>query len=507
VSNARDAWRLSARALAARVRAGELAAGEAVESGWAGPAAAWEEQVHAVCHADPAARSAGAAAVARAGGACPLEGVPVLVKDNICTTDLPTTCGSRILAGYRAPYDATIIARLRAAGAVVTGKGNMDEFAMGSSTEYSCYGPTRNPYDLARVPGGSSGGPAAAVAYGLCPVALGSDTGGSVRQPAAFCGVYGLKPTYGRLSRYGLVAFGSSLDQIGIFARHAGDVADVYAALAGPDPCDATTRPGPAPDVSGWDRGVSGRSFGWPANLWKEGVDPEIVAGLEEAASALERAGARRVAFDFMPGEFAVATYYLVATAEASSNLARFDGVRYGPRDPASTDVRALYTRTRSAGFGPEVQRRILLGTYALSAGYYDAYYLTAQRARTRIRREYEAAFARCDLMLLPASPTLPFRLGEKTEDPLAMYLSDIFTIGANLAGIPGLTVPVGLTAGPAAGGPPGVPPPLPRAVQLLGPDDSEPLLIAAGRAIEVRGEVARLPRTHETEFAWPTRR
>jgi aspartyl-tRNA(Asn)/glutamyl-tRNA(Gln) amidotransferase subunit A len=500
VSVAKDAWRLSALDLAAFVRNGELSAGEAVESGWEGPAALWEEQVHAVAHADAAARAAGADAVMRSGSSGRLQGVPVLVKDNICTTDLPTTCGSRILADYRPPYDATIIARLRAAGSVVTGKGNMDEFAMGSSTEYSCYGPTRNPYDLSRVPGGSSGGPAAAVAYGLCPIALGSDTGGSVRQPAAFCGVFGLKPTYGRLSRYGLVAFGSSLDQIGIFARHAGDVAEAYAALAGPDPCDATTRSGPPPDVSGWEGGIKGRTFGWPANLWKEGVDQAIVEGLEETAEALERAGARRVTFDFMPGEFAVATYYLVATAEASSNLARFDGVRYGPRHPGSTDVLSLYTRTRSAGFGPEVQRRILLGTYALSAGYYDAYYLSAQRARTRIRREYETAFSRCDFMLLPASPTLPFRLGEKTEDPLAMYLSDIFTIGANLAGIPGLTVPVGLTSGNAG-------PPLPRAVQLLGPDDSEPTLIAAGRVIEVRGDVARLARTHETEFAWPTKR
>ncbi len=508
MSVAKDAWRLSALDLAATVRNGELTAREAVESGWEGPAALWEEEVHAVAHADAAARAAGAEAATRSGATGRLQGVPVLVKDNICTTDLPTTCGSKILSGYRPPYDATIIARLRAAGAVVTGKGNMDEFAMGSSTEFSCYGPTRNPYDLSRVPGGSSGGPAAAVAYGLCPLGLGADTGGSVRQPAAFCGVFGLKPTYGRLSRYGLVAFGSSLDQIGIFARHAGDVAEAYAVLAGPDPCDATTRGGPAPDVSGWEGGVKGRTFGWPANLWKEGVDREIVEGLEETAEALERAGAKRVTFDFMPGEFAVATYYLVATAEASSNLARFDGVRYGPRHPESADVLSLYTRTRSEGFGPEVQRRILLGTYALSAGYYDAYYLSAQRARTRIRREYEAAFARCDFMLLPASPTLPFRLGEKTDDPLAMYLSDIFTIGANLAGIPGLTVPVGLTSGIVGGIVGGIAgPALPRAVQLLGPDDSEPTLLAAGRVIEVRGDVARLARKHETEFAWPTKR
>jgi len=500
VSGANEAWRLSAGALARAVRAGRLAIGDAVESGWRGPAERWEREVHAVAHADAGGRAVGSRAAGQVASAAPLRGVPVLVKDNLCTTELPTTCASKILAGYQPPYDATVIARLRAAGAVVTGKGNMDEFAMGSSTEYSCYGPTRNPFDLERVPGGSSGGPAAAVAYGLCPVALGSDTGGSVRQPAAFCGVFGLKPTYGRLSRYGLVAFGSSLDQVGIFARHAGDVALTYAALAGPDPLDASTRPGTPPEVSGWDHGVRGRTFGWPTNLWREGVDREIVEALEEAAASLERAGATRIALEFLPGEFAVATYYLVATAEASSNLARFDGVRYGPRHPESGDVRALYTRTRSEGFGPEVQRRILLGTYALSAGYYDAYYLTAQRARTRIRREYETAFARCDMMLLPASPTLPFKLGEKTEDPLAMYLSDIFTIGANLAGIPGLTVPVGLTAKNGK-------PPLPRAVQLLGPDDSEGTLLAAGRVIEVKGDATRLPRDHETEFAWPTMR
>jgi aspartyl-tRNA(Asn)/glutamyl-tRNA(Gln) amidotransferase subunit A len=372
----------------------------------------------------------------------------------------------------------------------------MDEFAMGSSTEFSAYGPTRNPWDPTRVAGGSSGGPAAAVAYGLAPLGLGSDTGGSVRQPAAFCGVYGLKPTYGRLSRYGLVAFGSSLDQVGIFARHAGDVALAYQTLAGPDPYDATTRPTPAPDVSGWNGGVEGLRFGWPENLWREGVDPELVESLEQAAAWLERGGARRVPFEFLPGEFSVATYYLVATAEASSNLARFDGVRYGFRHAERDDLRALYTRTRSEGFGPEVQRRILLGTYVLSAGYYDAYYLTAQRARTRIRAEYASAFERCDLLLLPVTPTLPFRLGEKVDDPLAMYLSDLFTIGANLAGIPGLSVPMPH----ARGG-------LPRAVQLLGPEDAEPRLLRAARVIEVEGERSRLDRAFEREVAWPSRR
>ncbi len=491
MSATQDLWRLSAATLAERVTSG-VAAADAVESGWYGPAAVWEALVHAVAHSDPDARARGA----RAAAAGPLRGVPVLVKDNLCTTDYPTTCASKILAGYRSPYDATVIRRLREAGAVIVGKGNMDEFAMGSSTEHSCYGPTRNPFDLTRVSGGSSGGPAAAVAYGLCPLALGSDTGGSVRQPAAFCGVYGLKPTYGRLSRYGLVAFGSSLDQVGIFARHVGDVALVYATLAGPDPFDATTRPGTAPAVGDFDAGVRGLRFGWPAQLWAEGVDREIVDGLESAAEWLERAGAVRVPIEFLPGEYSVAAYYLVATAEASSNLARFDGVRYGFRDPDSDDVLALYTKTRRSGFGAEVQRRILLGTYALSSGYYDAYYLTAQRARTRIRREYDTAFERCDVMLMPTTPTLPFTLGEKTADPLAMYLSDIFTIGANLAGIPALSVPVGA----AANG-------LPRAVQLLGPADAEPALLRAARAIEVRGDVARLDRAHETEVLWPTKR
>ena len=485
-------WRLSARELAARVRARELTPVAAAESGWDGPALAWERDVHAVAHTDLEMRHAAAEAAPLDG---PLAGVPVLLKDNLCTTDFATTCCSRILAGWQSPYDATVVTRLRRAGAVIVGKGNMDEFAMGSSTEYSCYGPTRNPFDLERVPGGSSGGPAAAVAYGLVPLALGSDTGGSVRQPAAFCGVFGLKPTYGRLSRYGLVAFGSSLDQVGLFARHAGDIALAFATLAGPDPFDATTRPAAAPDVAAWDAGVKGMRFGWPANLWADGVDAEIVTGLERAAAALERAGAVRVPLTFRPGKYGVAAYYLVATAEASSNLARFDGIRYGPRG-ASPDVAAMYTRTRTEGFGPEVQRRILLGTYALSAGYYDAYYLKAQRVRTLIRREFAASFAQCDFLLLPATPSLPFRLGEKTSDPVAMYLSDLFTIGANLAGIPGLSVPMGRSSSG-----------LPIGVQLLGPEDGEPALLRAGRVLETDGDPARLAREHTTEFAWPGRR
>ena len=484
-------WRLSARAIAEAVRRGEHAPEAVVAEAFDDVAPRFEPQVNAVVHTDPDVRHANAVACRRDG---PLAGVPVLLKDNLCSTDFATTCGSRILGDYHAPYDATVVARLRAAGAVVVGKGNMDEFAMGSSTEFSAHGPTRNPYDLTRVPGGSSGGPAAAVAYGLVPVALGSDTGGSVRQPAAFCGVYGLKPTYGRFSRYGLVAFGSSLDQVGVFARHVGDVAETFAVLAGEDPFDASSRTAPVPDVSGWDAGVKGLRFGWPANLWREGVDPAIVVSLERAAESLERAGAERVPFDFLPGRYAVAAYYLIATAEASSNLARFDGVRYGRRE-GGDDLMSLYRRTRGEGFGPEVRRRILLGTYALSAGYHDAYYLKAQRARTRIVQEYREAFARCDLMLLPTTPTLPFRMGEKTDDPLAMYLSDVFTIGANLAGIPGLTVPMGLEPGG-----------LPVAVQLLGPADGEPALLRAARALEMDGDTTRLARGPEREVAWPGR-
>jgi aspartyl-tRNA(Asn)/glutamyl-tRNA(Gln) amidotransferase subunit A len=466
-----------------------MAAGAAMESGFAGPAERWERDVHAILCTDRDARER---ASQKAPTPAPLSGVPVLLKDNLCTVDHPTTCGSKVLGRWRSPYDATVVRRLREAGAVIVGKGNMDEFAMGSSTEWSAFGPTRNPYDLARVPGGSSGGPAAAVAYGLVPLALGSDTGGSVRQPAAFCGVLGLKPTYGRLSRWGLVAFGSSLDQVGVFARHVGDVAEGYRVLAGPDPFDASMRAGAPPDVSGWHDGVRGLAFGWPENLWREGVDAAIVEALERSAEHLERAGAKRVPFEFLPGTFAVATYYLLATAEASSNLARFDGVRYGHRHDAD-DVGELYTRTRGEGFGPEVRRRILLGTYALSAGYHDEYYLKAQRARTRIAREFRDAFTRCDLLLLPTTPTLPFRLGEKTEDPLAMYLSDIFTIGANLAGIPGLSVPMGLSRER-----------LPVAVQLLGPSDAEPVLLRAARALECEGRTHDISNGYEREFMWP---
>ena len=486
-----ETWQKSARAIAADVRAGRLTAAAAAAAGFEGPAARWEREVHAVLSTDADAR---ARAAAKAPTSARLAGVPVLLKDNLCTVDHPTTCGSRILGQWRSPYDATVVRRLREVGAVVVGKGNMDEFAMGSSTEFSAFGPTRNPYDLTRVPGGSSGGPAAAVAYGLVPLALGSDTGGSVRQPAAFCGVLGLKPTYGRLSRYGLVAFGSSLDQVGIFARHVGDVAEAYEVLAGDDPFDASMREGVAPDVSTWDAGVKGLRFGWPANLWRAGVDGAIVTALETAAGHLERAGATRVPFEFLPGTFAVATYYLLATAEASSNLARFDGVRYGQRASAD-ELAALYARTRGEGFGPEVRRRILLGTYALSAGYHDEFYLKAQRARTRIVREYAAAFARCDVMLMPATPTLAFALGEKTDDPLAMYLSDVFTIGANLAGIPGLSVPMGLAGG------------LPVGVQLLGPADAEPVLLRAARALEAEGRTGDMTKGYEREFAWPGKR
>ena len=417
-----------------------------------GPRPSWERDVHAVVALGPGG-ARGAAPRRRRRARSPA--CRSWSRTTCARATCPTTCGSRILAGYQSPYDATVVERLRAAGGVVTGKTNMDEFAMGSSTEHSCYGPTRNPYDLARVPGGSSGGSAAAVAYGLAPLALGSDTGGSVRQPAAFCGVLGLKPTYGRLSRYGLVAFGSSLDQVGIFGRCVADVALLYAAAGRARPARRDLAPGPAPDVSGWGEGVAGPALRLAREPVARGRGPRRWwRGSRRRRPALERAGARRVPLEFLPGEYAVAAYYLLATAEASSNLARFDGVRYGARAAGDGDLAALYARTRSAGFGAEVQRRILLGTYALSAGYYDEYYGTAQRARERIRREYAAALARCDLLLMPAAPTLPFRLGEKLDDPLAMYLSDIFTIGANLAGLPGAERaggPVG--GGPAAGG------------------------------------------------------
>src|SRR5215213_8239575 len=379
------------------------------------------------------------------GGA--LRGVPVAVKDNICVRGMQATCGSRILAGYHPPYDATVTERLNAAGAVIVGKTNCDEFAMGSSNENSAYGPVRNPWDVGRVPGASSGGSAAAVAARIVPAALGSETGGSVRQPAALCGIVGVKPTYGRVSRYGLVAFGSSLDQVSVFGLTVRDAALVLQTIAGRDERDATTADVEVPDYAGALGGdLKGARSGVPRALLGEGVDADVRARVEAAVEAYRELGAEVVDVELPHAKYSIAVYYIIATAEASSNLARYDGVRYGYRAEDPKDLREMYRRTREEGFGTEVKRRIMLGTYVLSSGYYDAYYLKAQQVRTLIQRDFQNAFEKCDAVLTPTSPTPAFRLGEKTDDPLSMYLSDIYTCMANLAGIPGVSIPCGLT-------------------------------------------------------------
>ena len=397
-----------------------------------------------------------------------LAGLPVAVKDNICVKGLQTSCGSKILGAYHPPYNATVIERLRNAGAVIIGKTNCDEFAMGSSNENSAFGPVRNPWDTSKVPGGSSGGSAAAVAAGIVPVALGSDTGGSVRQPASLCGVLGLKPTYGRNSRYGLVAFASSLDQVGVFARNAEDVARVLTVIAGRDPQDATTADVPVPDYKKALEGdLKGVRIGFPPALFGKGLDSEVAAAVKEVVEVYKELGAEIVEVELPHASYAIAVYYIIATAEASSNLARFDGVRYGFRAEDASELRQMYRKTREEGFGPEVKRRIMLGTYVLSAGYYDAYYRKAQQVRTLIKSDFMTAFKQCDAIITPTAPTPAFAIGEKVDDPLAMYLNDIYTVTANLAGVPGLSVPCGLSSGR-----------LPIGFQLLGPYWSEPTLL-----------------------------
>ena len=389
----------------------------------------------------------------RASGAAlgPLAGVPVVLKDNMCVRGMRTTASSKILDTFVPPYNATITDRLEAADAVIVAKANCDEFAMGSSNENSAYGPVRNPWAPDRTPGGSSGGSAAAVAAACVPLALGSDTGGSIRQPASFCGVVGLKPTYGRVSRYGLLAFASSLDQIGPFTRTVADAALALSVLAGNDPMDSTSSEMPVPDfaaaLSGEIRGVR---VGVPRAFVSEGVDPSVRRAFDAALEILRDKGAVLVDIDLPHARYAIPVYYLVCTAEASSNLARYDGVKYGYRAASAKDgsVKEMYSRTRDEGFGAEVKRRIMLGTYVLSAGYYDAFYLKAQQVRTLLRRDYEQAFERVDVVAMPTSPTPPFRLGEKTDDPLQMYLADIFTVSVNLAGLPGLSIPCGSTDG-----------------------------------------------------------
>jgi aspartyl-tRNA(Asn)/glutamyl-tRNA(Gln) amidotransferase subunit A len=377
----------------------------------------------------------------------PLGGVPVALKDIFCTEGIRTTCGSKILGNFVPPYDATVVERLKNAGAVLIGKTNMDEFAMGSSCENSAFGVTRNPWDLERIPGGSSGGSAAAVAADECIASLGTDTGGSVRQPGSHCGVVGMKPTYGRISRYGVVAFASSLDQVGSLTKDVTDCALIMGVIAGHDPRDSTSIPEPVPDYSASLRAdASGLRIGVPQEYFGEGSDPEVLQAVKRAIADLQSMGAKIQEVSLPGTPYAVAAYYLIATAEASSNLARYDGIKYGFRAQDAADLQDLYFRSRSEGFGVEVKRRIMLGTYALSSGYYDAYYRKAQTVRTLIRREFDEVFQDCDVLLTPVAPTAAFRIGENTEDPLRMYLSDVFTVPVNLAGIPGLSLPCGFT-------------------------------------------------------------
>lgn len=416
----------------------------------------------------------------RADLSLPLGGVPIAIKDNINVLGQPCTCGSRFLAeNYTSPYDATVIRKLRAAGAIPFGRTNMDEFAMGSATENSALQTTRNPHDPGRVPGGSSGGSAAAVASGCAVAALGSDTGGSIRQPASHCGVVGLKPSYGRVSRYGLVAFASSLDQIGPLTHTVEDAALVFQAIAGFDPADSTSLDAPVPDcLSGLNDGVGGLKLGVPKEYFGDGIDPGVRNNVEAAIRKLESQGAEIVPISLPHTGHAVATYYIIAPAEASSNLSRFDGIRYGRRAANPADILDLYKKSREQGFGAEVKRRIILGTYVLSSGYYDAYYSRAQKVRTLIRRDFEEAFRQVDAIVSPVAPTPARRAGAFAGDPLHEYLSDVFTLSANLAGIPGISVPCGVTSFDGGSG-------LPTGLQVLGPHLGEPVILRVARAVE----------------------
>jgi aspartyl-tRNA(Asn)/glutamyl-tRNA(Gln) amidotransferase subunit A len=464
---------LTIHELRERLRRGEVSARETTQA-LLDRIQAVDGKLKAYLWVNPDDALAQAAAIDRSGVAKNgklLGGIPIAIKDLINVDGQPCTCASRILKGHKSVYDAFVVQRLREAGAVLLGRTNMDEFAMGSSTENSSWGITRNPWDLERIPGGSSGGSAAAVAADEAFSALGSDTGGSIRQPASLCGVVGMKPTYGRVSRYGLVAFASSLDQIGPFTKDIEDCAVMLRVLAGHDRNDSTSVPQPVPDYTrSLGQGVKGLRLGLPKEYFIDGMDRVVNAAVRAAIKKLEELGAEIVEISLPHTDYAVAVYYLVATAEASANLARFDGVRYGAR-VAGEDVIDMYGKTRGAGFGPEVKRRIILGTYALSAGYYDAYYLRAQKVRTLIRRDFEKAFERCDAIVTPTSPEVAFKIGEKMDDPLKMYLSDIFTISVNLAGICGVSLPCGFTSHPR----------LPIGLQVLGkPFDEETILRVA---------------------------
>ncbi len=378
----------------------------------------------------------------------PLTGIPIALKDIVCTRGIPTTCGSRMLHQFVPPYNATAVEKLAAAGAIFVGKANMDEFAMGSSTETSYFGPTRNPWDLERIPGGSSGGSATAVAADECIASIGSDTGGSIRQPAALCGVVGMKPTYGRVSRFGLIAFASSLDQIGPLTKDVEDCAIMMNVLAGYDPKESTSVKAEVPDYRQFvGRDIKGWKIGIPKEYFIEGIDPEVSAAVKKTIEVVEKCGGQCIDISLPHTKYCVAVYYIIAPAEASSNLARYDGVRYGLRTADARDLAEMYEKTRMQGFGAEVKRRIMIGTYALSAGYYDAYYGKASQVRALIRRDFDEAFKQCDIILTPTTPTPAFKIGEKTDDPLQMYLSDIFTISTNLAGIPGMSVPCGFSS------------------------------------------------------------
>ena len=419
------------------------------------------------------------------GEAGPLTGIPIAVKDVLCVKGVETTAGSQILRGFRPPYTGTAVSRLIGAGAVILGVTNCDEFAMGSSTENSSYFPTRNPWDLERVPGGSSGGSAAAVAAGEAMISLGTDTGGSIRQPAALCGVVGMKPTYGRVSRYGLIAFASSLDQIGPFARSVDDAAITLSLMSGHDPLDATSSDRPALDVlNNYAGGVKGMRLGVPREYYDvKGIEPGVKAAVDAAIKVLRDAGAEIVDVTLPHTDYGLAAYYIIAPAECSSNLARFDGVRYGMAEPDAPNITDAYMKTRRRGFGSEVRRRVMLGTYALSSGYYDAYYLKAQKVRTLIKRDFDDAFTKCDAIISATSPTVAFPLGSRTQDPLSMYLCDVLTLGGNLAGLPGISVPCGRSEG------------LPVGLQVLGPQWGETVVLRVARAYEEasgkRAEVA----------------
>jgi len=467
---------LTAGDLRAKFRRGEASPTEVVRALFE-RIDAEDERLHAYLSFD---RDAALAEAARWDGpvrgedAPPLAGIPVALKDNICTRHWPTTCGSRILQGFRPPYDATVVTRLRRAGAIIVGKANCDEFAMGSSTENSAYGPTRNPWDETRVPGGTSGGPTAAGAAGEATLALGSDTGGSIRQPAAFCGVVGMKPTYGRVSRYGLVAFASSLDQIGPIARSVRDAALLLQAIAGWDPADSTSVDVEVPAYAdGLTASLRGIRLGIVKEFFAEGLDAGVAAAVREAIETYRRLGAACEEVSLPHASYALPAYYIIAPAEASSNLARYAGVHYGHRASNAADLITLYSHTRREGFGAEVKRRIMLGTYALSAGYYEAFYLRALRVRTRIRRDFEAAFERFDALVGPVTPTAAFRLGEKVDDPLQMYLSDVYTVPLNLAGLPGISVPCGFVGG------------LPVGLQVIGRAFDEQTILNVAHAFE----------------------